>query len=199
MHGNITGLVSAEEPSAELPSQLIGIELCSAPVSSAYTREQRPALHPAATDHPLPLPRGSSGRVPHPRPVSRWLLSFSLSLSRSLALPFSLSLLPFRTQYHTLQPPHEKPSTARCTAVVSTTAATAAGTTTLLVDASRTCRRPCALLSGRASKSEQTRPHCEIARTPGRQRRRAAGKKRDVIAFPLLPLRGRVVICYHLV
>lgn len=61
MHGNITGLVSAEESSAELPSQLIGIELCSASGSSAYTRELRPALHPAATDHPLLLPMGPAG------------------------------------------------------------------------------------------------------------------------------------------
>lgn len=48
--------------------------------------------------------------------------------------------------------------------VVSTAAVTAAGTTMLLVDASRTCRRPRALLRGRASKSEQTRPRREIAR-----------------------------------
>lgn len=60
----------------------------------------------------------------------------------------------------------------RCTAVVSTVAATAAGTTALLVVAPRTCRRSRALLRGRASKSGQTRPHREIARAPGQRRAR---------------------------
>jgi len=70
----------------------------------------------------------------------------------------------------------------------------------LLVDAPRTCRHPRALLRGHASKSRQTRPHREIARATG-QRRRAVPpvhKKCDVIRFPLLPLRGRLVTRYHL-
>lgn len=66
MHSNITGPVSAGESSVELPSQLIGIELCSTSVSSAYTREQRCVrltsgqrciLQPPRlkSDHPLPF------------------------------------------------------------------------------------------------------------------------------------------------
>lgn len=160
----------------ELPSQLIGIELCSTSMSSAYTREQWPTLCCIGpTVHPITTPRL----------VSEQLLSPSN-----------------RVRARTLQPSHEKPSTARCTAVVSIVAGTAAGTTTLLVDAPRTCRRPRALLRGPASKSSgQTRPYREIARAPTTSTRPVPPihKKRDVIGFPLLPLHGRLVICYHLV
>jgi len=83
----------------------------------------------------------------------------------------------------TLQPLHEKPSTAQ--AVVSTVTATAAGTTTLLVVAPRTCRHPRALLRGRASKSEANSSASRDCTS--RSARRVVPlvhKKRDVIGFP---------------
>lgn len=161
MHGNITGPVSAEESSVELPSQLIGIELCSTSASSAYTREQWPTLQPCGPFQVWPI--SPSGRA------------------------------------RTLQPLHEKPSTARCTAIVSTVAVTAAGTTTLLVDARRTCRRPRALLHGHASKSGQTRPRTARLHEPrDNVAVPSVHKKHGVIGFPLLSLHRRLIICYNL-
>lgn len=187
-----------------MPSQLIGIELCSAPVSSTYTRERRPTLHPAASDHrtpypppPLPLPPTSHLRAAAPiarlevAPLSLYLHPFPL-----FSLFLFLTVLDFATM-------NEKPPTTRYSGSFDHR-----GNSSRHDDAScrrspRTCRRPpCSLffsvVSGREQErtSERTRPRREIARaTPGAQRCRRAGffrpgKKRDVTAFAAFALAG---------
>lgn len=104
-------------------------------MSSAYTREQRPTLRSAVSGQRYalqpPLRDTSQERGPSALPIE--------SVS---------GLYNPRTKN---RQPHDAQR------LVSTVAVAAAGTTTLLVDAPRTCRRPRALLRGHASKSGQTR------------------------------------------
>lgn len=156
MHGNITGLVSAGDSSAELPSQLIGIELCSAPVSSgvyqrAASNVAPGCIGPSSSYTPFSsvpasgITYESKLYTPCVHGPSRGGLSPSLPLS--LCSLSCAGLCNHRTKN---RQPHDA-------AVVSTIAVTAAGTTTFLVDALLAhVAVPRALLLGRStSKSEQ--------------------------------------------
>lgn len=160
----------------ELPSQLIGIELCSTSMSSTYTRKQRPTLLFGCI--------GSNG-APYNHSAARL---------RVAPLPFGSRPCP---DFATL---------ARKTVNLHRDSFDRSGNSSRHDDAS--CRRSSHMSPSSCSSSwsrEQERPNssaprdCTNPNNVGAPRFPPVHKKRDVIGFPLLPLRGRLVICYHLV